>query len=354
LVFCGIYAKRSYGAENLGRAVMKRLGIAFGWRESPLENILTCARYAEQVGVESIWVPEAWGRDAFLALAAVAEATGRVRLGTGIANVYSRSPAALAMASATLDELSKGRAILGLGSSGPGVVERWHGVRYERPLTRVRETVKIVRLALSGAATNFQGSFFHVSDFKLAMDPPKHTIPIYIAALGSKMLRLAGEVADGVLLYLCSVTAIPNAIEEIRKGATEVGRSVEHFDVAALLPTVISENREQARGLVARAIAYYVGGMGTYYRRAISESGFELEASRISEAWQRGDRLSATNAVSQELIDSVALAGSRDECRRKLEDFRNSGVNLPIISLSTQDARATSDSCKAIEMLSQD
>ncbi len=332
---------------------MKRLGVAFGWRESSLESILACARCAEDVGVESVWIPEAWGRDAFLALAAVAQVTERVKLGTGIVNVYSRSPATLAMGAATLDELSKGRAILGVGSSGPGVVERWHGIRYERPLTRVRETVGIVRLALSGTTTDFQGSFFHVSGFKLAMGHRK-SIPIYIAALGPRMLRLAGEIADGVLLYLCSLSVIPNAINEIRKGASEAGRSLDDFEIAALLPTAVSENRKVAQAIVARAIAYYVGGMGTYYRRVIGKSGFESEASKINEAWQRGDRLSATNAVSEQLIDSVALAGSPDECRRKLEDFRNSGVILPILSFSTQEAHGTIDFCETIKTLIAD
>jgi len=333
---------------------MVRLGVAFSWRESSLENILSCARCAEEAGVESVWVPEAWGRDAFLALAAVAQVTERLKLGTGIVNVYSRSPATLAMAAATLDELSKGRAILGVGSSGPGVVERWHGIRYERPLTRVRETVGIVRLALSGATVDFQGSFFHVSGFKLAMGQPKRAIPIYVAALGPKMLRLAGEIADGVLLYLCSLPAIHMAIGEIRKGANEVGRSLDNFEVAALLPTVVSENRGEAQAIVARAIAYYVGGMGTYYRRVISESGFASEATKIKDAWRRGDRLSATTEVSERLIDSVALAGSPDACRRKLEDFRNSGVTLPILSLSPQDCHAAKSPCETIKTLMAD
>jgi len=332
---------------------MKRLGIAFSWRENDLQNILTCARFADQAAVESVWIPEAWGRDALLALGAIARETSHVKLGTGIVNVYSRSPATLAMGAATLDELSNGRAILGVGSSGPGVVERWHGIPYKRPLTRVRETVKIARLALSGASTDFQGSFFHVGGFKLATGP-KHAVPIYIAALGPKMLRLAGEIADGVLLYLCSLQAIPNTIKQIENGANEAGRSLEKFDVAALLPTVVSENCREAQAAIARAIAYYVGGMGMYYRRIISESGFASEASKINEAWQRGDRNGATKEVSERLINSVALAGSPEECRRRLEDFRQSGVALPIASLSVQDSRATADSCETIKTLMAD
>jgi alkanesulfonate monooxygenase SsuD/methylene tetrahydromethanopterin reductase-like flavin-dependent oxidoreductase (luciferase family) len=257
------------------------------------------------------------------------------------------------MSAATLDELSNGRAILGLGSSGAGVVERWHGIHYERPLTRVRETVAIARLALSGAATDFQGSVFHVSGFKLAMDRPQHKIPIYVAALGPKMLNLAGEIADGVLLYLHPLSLIPNAIDVVRKGADKAGRQIE-VDVAALLPTAVSENRREARYGVARAIAYYVGGMGSYYRRLIGESGFESEASKISSAWGRGDRMSATAAVSDRLIDSVAVAGSPDECRRRLQDFRNSGVTLPILSLSTEAHLGAMDFCESLRRLIAD
>ena len=309
-----------------------------------------CSRSAEQAGVESIWIPEAWGRDAFLTLATIARVTEHVKLGTGIVNVYSRSPATLSMAIATLDELSEGRAILGLGSSGAGVVERWHGIRYEHPLSRVRETVEVIRLALSGATTNFQGSLFRVGGFRLAMDSPKRKIPIYIAALGPEMLRLAGKVADGVLLYLCSLQAIPGAISEVRKGADEAGRSLENFEFAALLPAAVSEDRREAQTIVARAIAYYVGGMGTYYRRTITQAGFASEASKIYEAWQRGDRLSATKAVSEQLLDSVAVAGSSSECGRKLEAFRSKGVTLPILSLSSQSDNAA-DFCRTIKTL---
>ena len=330
---------------------MKRLGAAFSWREKALRDILSNANCAEQAGVESIWMPEAWGRDAFMALAAIARSTQRVKLGTGIVNVYSRSPAALAMSVASLDELSNGRAILGLGSSGPGVVERWHGIPYDRPLDRIRETVKIIRLALSGAATDFQGAIFRVSDFKLAMDHPQRNIPIYLAALGPKMLALAGEIADGVLLYLRPLPSIPNSIDEIRKGATKAGRQVSDVDIAALLPTAVSENRRVARDEVAKAIAYYVGGMGTYYRQLVSGSGFESEAAMIRSAWERGDRVTATKAVSDRLIDSVAVAGSPDECRRKLEEFRSSGVALPILSLTVQARGEIMGFCESIKTL---
>jgi len=330
---------------------MKRLGLSFGWREKSLGDIVSCCRVAEEAGLESVWIPEAWGRDAFLALAAIANATQHIKLATGIINVYSRSPAAIAMGAGTLDELSNGRAILGIGSSGPMVVERWHGLHFEQPFTRLRESVTIVRQVLSGSPVNLQGKVFQVSDFRLAVYPPTHKVPIYLAALGPKMLRLAGEVADGALLYLQPLSKIRDAIAEIRKGAERANRPSETVDVAAFLPTFISGKAEEAKQIVARAIAYYVGGMGTYYHRKVSESGFKAEADSIRVAWLRGDRAIATREVSTELIDSVALAGAPDECRTRLEEFRKAGVNLPILSFSIEDKNMRQAVCDSIKIM---
>jgi F420-dependent oxidoreductase-like protein len=330
---------------------MKRLGVSFSWRDKSLQDIVTCARYAEEAGLESVWISEAWGRDAFLALAAIASATQRIMLGTGIVNVYSRSPAALAMAITTLDELSKGRAILGLGSSGARVIESWHGLRYERPFERLRETIAIVQQILSGSQVNLQGSVFQVSDFRLAVQPPAHKIPIYLAALGSKMLRLAGSIGDGVLLYLCPRSRMPDTIAEVQRGADSAKRVSARVDVATFLPTFVSENREEARRSVAAMVAYYVGGMGTYYYRVVSKSGFEAEANAIRAAWQSGDRASATKIVTDQLLDSVALAGTADECHTRLEEFRNAGIDLPILSFHIQDEKALEAVCKSIKTL---
>ena len=330
---------------------MKRLGLSFGWRDKSLGDIVSCCRVAEEAGLESVWIPEAWGRDAFLALAAIGNATQRIKLATGIINVYSRSPAAIAMGAATLDELSNGRAILGIGSSGQMVVERWHGLHFERPFTRLRECITIVQQVHSGKPINFQGEVFQVSDFRLAVYPPANKIPVYLAALGPKMLRLAGEVADGALLYLQPISRIPDAIAEIKKGAERANRPVGSVDVAAFFPTFVSEKAEEAKRVVARAIAYYVGGMGSYYHRKVSESGFKAEADNIQAAWLRGDRATATKEVSTELIDAVALAGSIDECRTRLEELRKAGVTLPILSVSIEDTSMSQAVCDSIKSM---
>lgn len=330
---------------------MNRLGLSFSWREKSLTDIVSCCQIAEEVGLDSVWIPEAWGRDAFLTLAAIANATERIKLATGIVNAYSRSPAAIAMGIATLEELSHGRAILGLGSSGSGVVERWHGFHFQKPLTRLRESTTIIRQILSGSPVNLHGEVFQVGDFRLATQTPTRNIPIYIAALGPKMLRLSGEVADGALLYLCPPSKVHDAIAQVQLGAEHAGRPSGSVDIAAFLPTCVSENAERARLTIARAIAYYVGGMGTYYHRMVSESGYRKEADNIRAAWLRGDRATATKQVTQQLIDSVALAGFPAECRTRLEDFRKAGVNLPILSFSLSDQKgkqSVGDSIKAL------
>jgi probable F420-dependent oxidoreductase len=331
--------------------IMKRLGLSFSWRDKSLRDIVSCCQVAEDAGFESVWISEAWGRDAFVALAAIANSTRRIKLATGIVNVYSRSPAAIAMGAATLEELANDRVMLGLGSSGSMVVERWHGIRFEQPFTRLRESIVIIRQILSGGPVDLQGRVFHVSDFRLAVRPPASKIPIYLAALGPRMLRLAGEVADGVLLYLCPLSNIREAMAEIRKGAEQAKRPIGDVDVAAFLPTFVSGRAEEARFAVAKVIAYYVGGMGTYYHQTVSQSGFKTEADSIRAAWQRGDRVAATKEVTQRLIDSVALAGSPNECQERLEEFRKAGVSLPILSFSIEDQNARQAVSEAIKTL---
>jgi 5,10-methylenetetrahydromethanopterin reductase len=140
-----------------GCMIMKRLGLSFSWRDKSLRDIVSCCQVADNAGLESVWIPEAWGRDAFVSLAAIANATQRIRLATGIVNVYSRSPATIAMGAASLDELARDRVVLGLGSSGSTVVERWHGLHFEQPFTRLRESTTIVRQILSGSPIDFHG-----------------------------------------------------------------------------------------------------------------------------------------------------------------------------------------------------
>ncbi len=299
-----------------------RIGFQFPHeRSAPRDEILSYIQLVDDLGYDTIFVPEAWGRDAFTTLGWIAANTKRARLGTGIVNVFSRTPALLAQSIATLDEISGGRAVLGLGTSGPVVIESWHGQKFERGLRRTRETVEIVRLALSGARVDYAGEIFHLRDFRLGFKPLRDRVPIYIASMGPKNNALTGEIADGW-------TPIWLPLSGIAQARNEVGRQV---DIAPCVMACVTDPPERAFDLIRSHVAYYVGGMGTFYRDTVARFGFPEDAARIHQLWQSGQRKEAVQAVSNAFISEVAIAGSPDACRKRLEEYRQAGVDMPVI-----------------------
>jgi F420-dependent oxidoreductase-like protein len=292
-------------------------------RNAPRSELLSYVQAADALGYEVIFVPEAWGRDAFTTLGWIASETTHVRVGTGIVNVFSRTPALIAQSIATLDEISGGRAVLGLGTSGPVVIENWHGMVFERGLQRTRETVDIVRLALSGAKVDYSGQIFTLKGFRLGFRPVRDRIPLYLASMGPKNNALTGELADGW-------TPIWLPLSGIAAGRAEVGAPV---DVAPCVMACVSDSTEQAFDHIRSHVAYYVGGMGTFYRNAVARFGFEQEAAHIHSLWQSGQRREAIQAVTNSMISQLAIAGSAPECRRQLDEFRKAGADMPVIVL---------------------
>lgn len=299
--------------------------------ELPRDEVLGYVRAAEDLGYESLWVPESWGRDAFTQLSYVAACTRRIGLATGIVTAYSRSPALLAQSVASLDDLSEGRFTLGLGVSSPIVIEQWHGVPYGRPLQRTREYIDIVRLVLSGERVNYSGQYFHLRGFRLRFHPRRPAVPIYVAALGPKNLELAGELADGWL----GVYTAPRHLEQIRgplaAGARGAGRDVGQINIAAYVLSCVTEDREVARTITRQHIAYYVGGMGTFYAELMKRYGWGEVTARVQECWRQGDRAGAAALISDEILDELAVVGEPDECRAKLPWLREQGIALPIL-----------------------
>jgi len=299
-----------------------RIGFQFPHeRKAPREELLSYVQAVDQLGYDTIFVPEAWSRDAFTTLGWIAANTRRVGLGTGIVNIFSRTPALIAQSIATLDELSDGRAVLGLGTSGPVVIENWHGLKFEHGLQRTRETVEIVRLALSGERVDYDGEIFKLRNFRLGFRPKRNRIPIYIASIGPKNNALTGKIADGWM-----PTWLP--LQGIAAARVEVSGTV---DVAPCIMACVTNDPEQAFDLIRPHIAYYVGGMGTFYRDAVARFGFSELATHIHSLWQSGQRKEAIQAVSNELIQQVALAGSAGDCRTRLNQYREAGVDMPVI-----------------------
>jgi probable F420-dependent oxidoreductase len=311
------------------------------------------ARRAEnEWGYPAIWLAETSGPDSFALGGAIAAATSRATLGTAIVPVYNRTPAVLAMSTATLAELSQGRFVLGLGSSSHAIIEDWNGVPFELPLTRVRETVEVVRQALAGGKTAFQGKTLRSRGFRLG-NPPAQPVPIYLAALRSKMLELAGEIGDGVIVNLFPVTALPQMLAALRRGAArgksarsepqasevhQAGRDASGFEVVCRFQVAITDDVPAARGLLRLAFAGYFAQ--PVYNAYLRWCGFEAEAEALAQAFARGDRAASAAALTDAMLDRIAILGSAERCREQIAEFVAAGVTTPVIAPLAADARA--------------
>jgi probable F420-dependent oxidoreductase len=309
---------------------MKRLGIAFSGGASPSE-IVDCVKLAEQLGYESAWVAEGHGGDQFAVLAACARETSRIELGTGITSVFVRTAPTIAMAAATVDDVSGGRFILGIGSSHKVQVEAEHGVAYGKPLTRTRETVAIIRALLRDGRVEYRGDTIRIEHFDLWFTPRRPEIPIYLSAVFEKMTELCGEIADGVILTRSSLGTAAKVRQALAAGAARTGRDHSRIAVTSLLPTVVADSRREALDALRPGLAFYAGFFPRY-NRLMAEHGFVEEAAAIAEAWSRGDRAAAERAVSDAMIDASSIAGTPEECRERIETYRQSGIDLPILS----------------------
>jgi alkanesulfonate monooxygenase SsuD/methylene tetrahydromethanopterin reductase-like flavin-dependent oxidoreductase (luciferase family) len=309
---------------------MGRIGVALTGGLTPGETV-ECVRLAEELGYESAWVAEGHGGDQFALLAASAGVTRRILLGTSISSVFVRSAPTIAMAAATVDHLSGGRLVLGLGSSHRVQVEGEHGLPYGQPIERVRETVDVVRALVRDGAVSYRGRLIRIERFDLWFQPVRREIPIYLSALFGPMLEVCGEIAQGTLLTWPTLETGRRAAEHIARGEARAGRIPGDVDIGSLLPCVIAPSRAEALAAIRPGLAFY-GGFFPRYNRVLAESGFPDAARAIKGAWDAGDREGAAAAVPDALVDAVAVAGTPEECRRRIEAYRASGIALPIIS----------------------
>jgi F420-dependent oxidoreductase-like protein len=287
---------------------------------------------AEAMGFDSVWVPEAWGTDAISILGGLAARTQRIRLGTGIVNVFSRSPALLAQTAATLDLISDGRFILGLGTSGHRVVAGWHGVPFDRPVQRMRETVAIVRQILRQERLRFNGEVFQLQQgLKLLARPLKAEVPIFLATLTPAGLRLTGEVADGWIPTLFSPDHMDVFRPHLEAGARASGRSLDSLEIAPHVEVIVDDDRSRARDALRPWAALYLGGMGSkqknFYNQLVQRYGFREQAEAIQDLYLAGKKLEAIRMVPDDLIDSIAIAGPEGLVRERLAHWEAAGVS---------------------------
>jgi coenzyme F420-dependent oxidoreductase len=283
-----------------------------------IDEFLALSRRAEASGYERVWLPETWGRDAVTILATVARETDRVGIGTSITNVYSRSPALVGQTAATLQEASGGRFRLGLGPSGPILVEGWHGADYGNPLRRTRETIEVVRQVLSGETVEYDGEYFDLEGFRLRHDPPETPVPVDAAGLGPTAVELAGRFGDGWHAFMTTPAGLDERIDDFRRGARLGGRDGQRVTVS--LPCCALPDRERARYLAREHLAFYVGAMGSFYRDALARQGYGETADEIARQWSE-DREAAVAAVGDSVLDEFAAAGRPEECRERVRAF---------------------------------
>ncbi len=319
---------------------MNRIGIAISGGPSPAE-IVDLVVLAESLGYESAWVAEGHGGDQFAILAACATQTSRILLGTSISSVFVRTAPTIAMAASTVADISGGRFILGLGSSHKAQVGPEHGVIYGKPLTRTRETVAIVRQLIREGRVHFKGETIRIENFDLWYTPRHREVPVYLSAVFERGIALCGEVADGIILTRSTLRTAPAVRAQLDKAARQAGRDPAKIEVTSLLPTSVSDTREAAIAALRPGSAFYAGFFPRY-NRMMAEYGFAAEASAIADAWRRGDHEAAERAVSDEMIDATSIAGTPEQCRTCIEAYRQSGIDVPILSPVGRGADASS------------
>ena len=333
-----------------------RLGLNIGYWGLGMsrEEQIGLVREAESAGFDSVWAAEAYGSDSATVLAWIAAQTDRIKIGSAIFQMPGRSPAMTAMTAATLDNLSNGRMLLGIGSSGPQVAEGWHGQRFAKQLQRTREYVAIVRKALARERLEFEGEAYTLplpdgpgKALKLTIAPVQERIPIYLAAIGPKNTQLCGEIADGWMPFLVSPEHMDDSLSLLREGASRAGRSVDgSFDIAPNVSVCIDDDIDRARDVMRPLLALYVGGMGSrernFYNALVRRYGFEQAAEEVQDLYLSGKKEEAAAALPAELIDQLSLCGPKERLVERLAIYREAGVGTVIASpvAATAEARA--------------
>jgi probable F420-dependent oxidoreductase len=283
---------------------------------------------AESLGYTDVWTAEVGGPDAFSPLAAIAARTERVRLGVALVPVFTRPPALTAMSAASIQALSGGRFVLGVGSSSPAIVGSWMGQAFEQPVDRVREYVEVLRELLAGRKASYRGSTLRTEGFRLQIEPGA-PVPIHVGALGPRMCRLAGAVADGVLFFLMTPEGCAAALKEVAEGAREAGRDPEEIDSFVRLPVAVDEPEDVVRFMGRRLLTGYATTPA--YNASLARQGFEGQAKEIAGAWARGERDRATEVFDDALFDELFVHGNAAACRARIEAYRTAGVKTPTV-----------------------
>ena len=327
-----------------------RLGLLAGmgqdWRES-LEKV----KIAEGLGYELVATGEAWGPSSIPWLSILATNTSKITIGTSILNVFSRTPAALAQEFSMIDQLSGGRAMLGLGSSGAFVIEHFHGVPFDRPLRRLREYVEIFNILIAGEKLDYDGEIFKMSrGFQLNYDRPRTHIPVFIAAITPKSIRQTGEIADGILPIHWPKSEFETLRGQLAEGARAPGRDAAAITIAPqtnLFVTDGSNDEEQWRA-ARQPLHHYINRMGVFYWQMLSRNGFEGEVGASRVAWSNRDLEGAINAISDDMVREIQVIGPVESVREQLQERSALGADLQLLYMPPGDVKAVGKRLEAL------
>ena len=318
----------------------RKICISLDWQQlSDRDRLLRQVEIADRAGVDTVWVAEAWGRDAFTILTLLATRTKRIKLGTGIVNVYSRTPAALAQHFATLDEISEGRAVAGFGTSGPQVIEHFHGVPFKPAVTRMRETIQIMNMLIAGQPLNFEGKLFKLGrGFKLRFEPIRPHIPIWVASLNPAALKMTAELADGWMPIMIPASHLAGELAAFRARVTGAGRPADAVAVRAPDRVVVAlEDAKRARRAAAGTLAFYIARMGTFYGAQLERFGYGDAVAAVRKAWNENGSEAGIDAVADSLLDQITTVGTAAECAARLDEEAKAGISLHNVSVQTRN-----------------
>jgi len=294
----------------------------------PLAEFPAIAREAESRGYRTAWVGEASGAEAIVLSTLIATHTATIGIANGVIPVQTRTPIVYGQAAATLAHLAPGRFGLGLGLSSEIIVGQWHGLPFTPSIQQMREAVQIIRTAAAGERVNFEGKFYRLKNFRLAIPAPPTPPRIYLAALGPRMCELAGEVADGVLLNWIPPSAMGTSLAHVEAGAKRAGRRLADLDIAVYVRTCVTDERDAVRESLARDITGYA--IVSVYARFFEECGYAPEVAAVNAAWKAGDRAAAVKGISERLLDGLGAVGPADHCREQLAAFARTGAT-PVV-----------------------
>jgi len=294
-----------------------------------INQILECSKKLNKFKPDTLWIPETWGMENFSMLSLACMENKFSKIGSSIINIYSRSPSLIAMGAATVDTISNKRLVLGLGTSTKPLIEDFHGDEFEKPVKRMKEYVEIIRLILTGKQINYSGDIFSLKDFSLLIKPPRNEIPIYLAAVNQKMVELAWKIADGVIFYLRPKNDIKSLLSKMQ--------NQRKIDASIQIITSVNDDSERATIRAKKTLAFYVS-VGKIYREFLASNGFKNETENIFEEYKKTGLQNNYELVPDSMINELCISGTPDECKKQLKQFRETGIDLPIIQFNPTDS----------------